>query len=53
LGLRVDVGTGYRIYYELLGTEVMVLLGGGGNYLQSAQIDRAVTYWKSAQKELA
>jgi putative addiction module killer protein len=49
--LRVDVGAGYRIYYGRMGVEIVLLLCGGDKSSQSQDIERAVGYWKSAQKE--
>jgi putative addiction module killer protein len=43
--LRIDVGQGYRVYYAIAGTEVVLLLCGGGKRTQDADIDRACAYW--------
>lgn len=42
--LRVDVGTGYRIYYCLNGMQIVLLLCGGNKATQTEDIDRAHQY---------
>jgi putative addiction module killer protein len=49
--LRVDVGPGYRVYYAIAGTEVVLLLCGGDKRTQSADIDRACAYWRDWQQK--
>jgi putative addiction module killer protein len=44
--LRVDWGPGYRIYYACAGPRLTVVLCGGDKRKQSADIERAVRYWK-------
>lgn len=44
--LRIDWGPGYRVYYALAGKTVVLLLCGGDKRRQSADINRAVTYWQ-------
>jgi putative addiction module killer protein len=44
--LRLDVGTGYRIYYAIAGQEIVLLLCGGDKRTQDADIDRAVANWQ-------
>lgn len=41
--LRIDWGPGYRVYYAMLGTSVL-LLCGGDKRRQSSDIDRARSY---------
>jgi putative addiction module killer protein len=48
--LRIDVGKGYRVYYAISGTEVVLLLCGGDKQTQTADIDRACEYWRDWQK---
>ena len=43
--LRVDVGPGYRVYYALAGTTIVLLLCGGDKGSQQRDIDAAVRYW--------
>lgn len=47
--MRVDVGPGYRIYYAMAGTKVVLLLLGGDKRTQDADIDRACGYWQDWQ----
>lgn len=44
--LRIDVGAGYRIYYGLAGTKVVLLLCGGDKDSQSSDIENACDSWK-------
>ena len=44
--LRIDVGPGFRIYYAIAGTQVILLLCGGDKSTQDADINRACTYWQ-------
>src|ERR1700722_8377183 len=48
--LRVDWGPGYRVYYAPAGRKLVVLLCGGDKRKQSADIKRAVEYWKDYQR---
>ena len=48
--LRVDVGPGYRVYYAIAGTHVVLLLLGGDKRTQAADIDRACAYWQDWQR---
>jgi len=48
--LRVDVGPGYRVYYAIAGTQVVLLLLGGDKRTQAADIDRACAYWQDWQR---
>ena len=43
--MRIDVGTGYRVYYARAGTKIILLLCGGDKRRQSADIARARRYW--------
>ncbi|MFZ2854853.1 MAG: type II toxin-antitoxin system RelE/ParE family toxin [Rhodocyclaceae bacterium] len=43
--LRVDIGTGYRVYYGKHGQALVVLLCGGDKGSQQADIIRAKAYW--------
>lgn len=48
--LRVDVGTGYRVYYARSGNEVVLLLCGGDKKTQAADIIKAKEYWNEYKK---
>jgi len=48
--LRIDVGPGYRFYYAIEGSQVVLLLCGGDKRTQSADIHRACLYWKDWQR---
>ena len=43
--LRVDIGTGYRVYYGKYGQALIILLCGGDKGSQQADITRAKAYW--------
>lgn len=43
--LRVDIGTGYRVYYGKHGQALIILLCGGDKGSQQADINRAKAYW--------
>lgn len=40
--MRIDVGTGYRVYFTLRGGELIILLAGGDKSTQQADIKRAI-----------
>lgn len=42
--LRIDVGTGYRVYYCMEGTQIVLLLCGGDKDTQTEDIARARQY---------
>ena len=42
--LRIDWGPGYRIYYAIIGIEIVLLLCAGDKRKQSADITRALNY---------
>ena len=44
--LRIDFGPGYRVYYAMNGTKLVLLMCGGDKRTQSADIDRACSYWQ-------
>ena len=44
--LRIDIGPGYRLYYAIAGSAVVLLLCGGDKVTQAADINRACEYWK-------
>ena len=38
--LRIDYGPGYRVYFKLFGTTVVMLLAGGDNRTQQRDIEK-------------
>ncbi|AKH64002.1 MULTISPECIES: type II toxin-antitoxin system RelE/ParE family toxin [Photorhabdus] len=48
--LRIDQGPGYRVYYSLVGREVVLLLVGGDKRAQDADIDQAIECLKDYLK---
>jgi len=50
--LRIDVGTGYRVYYAMAGKQVILLLCCGDKRTQEADILRACEYWQDWQRRL-
>jgi len=48
--LRIDWGPGYRVYYAMAGRTCVLLLCGGDKRRQSADIKRAIEYWKDYKK---
>jgi putative addiction module killer protein len=47
--LRIDVGPGYRFYYAIAGTQVVLLISGSDKRSQDAEIARACEYWQDWQ----
>jgi putative addiction module killer protein len=43
--LRLDFGTGYRIYFGQVDTTIVLLLCGGDKSSQQRDIERAKNYW--------
>ncbi len=48
--VRIDQGAGYRVYYAMSGTVVVLLLCGGDKGFQDSDIERAIGYWKDWQR---
>jgi putative addiction module killer protein len=48
--LRIDIGPGYRVYYAMNGTQVILLLLAGDKRTQAGDIDRACSYWQDWQR---
>lgn len=40
--LKIDVGPGYRVYYSMLGDQLLLLLAGGSKSTQSKDIAKAL-----------
>lgn len=51
--LRIDWGPGYRVYYAMAARTCVLLLCGGDKRKQSADIKRAIEYWKDYQERTA
>jgi len=45
--IRMNFGSGYRVYYGREGRAVIILLGGGNKRRQAADIALAVQRWRS------
>lgn len=43
--LRIDYGSGYRIYFGQIGTTIVLLLCGGDKSTQNRDILKAIEYW--------
>lgn len=43
--LRIDHGAGYRVYYGMIGKEIVLLLCGGDKRTQSRDIEKAIEYF--------
>ena len=50
--LRFFFGSGYRVYFGMLGDAVILLLCGGDKSHQADDIMKATIYWKEAQNEI-
>lgn len=48
--LKVDWGSGYRVYYGQIGKTIVLLLCGGDKRTQDADIERAVDYFKDFKR---
>ena len=48
--LRIDWGSGYRVYYAKLERTCVLLLCGGDKRKQAADIKRAIEYWEDFQQ---
>jgi putative addiction module killer protein len=40
--LKIDVGPGYRVYYNFRGGKLLLLLGGGAKSTQNKDIEKAL-----------
>ena len=48
--LRIDYGPGYRLYFALDGSRVVLLLLGGDKSSQDRDIARAIECWRDYQR---
>ena len=48
--LRIDYGTGYRIYYSMIGKKLILLLCGGDKRTQNRDIEQAIKYLEDYKK---
>ncbi len=49
--LKIDYGAGYRVYYSIIGTTVVLLLCAGDKKTQQKDIDRAIDYLRKYKEE--
>jgi putative addiction module killer protein len=49
--LRLDFGSGYRVYFSCVGKTIVVLLGGGDKSTQQKDIQTAIKVWEKYQNE--
>lgn len=43
--LKIDFGPGYRVYFGVMGQQIVVILCGGSKRTQSRDIEKALEYW--------
>lgn len=48
--MRIDYGTGYRVYFAIEGNRLILLLLGGDKSTQGRDIKRAQHYWRDHQE---
>jgi len=51
--LRIDYGPGYRVYYAMAGRTCVLLLCGGDKRKQTADVERAIGFWKDYKRRIA
>ena len=49
--LRVDVGPGYRVYFSIKNSEIIILLIGGDKSTQSSDIKKAKEIFRELENE--
>lgn len=48
--LRIDYGSGYRVYFGQLGSTIVLLLCGGDKSTQVRDIEQAKRYWNEHRR---
>lgn len=48
--LRIDYGSGYRIYFGQIGKTIILLLCGGDKKTQAKDIEIAKKYWRDYRR---
>jgi putative addiction module killer protein len=48
--LKIDVGPGYRVYYTIRGTRLLLLLAGGDKSTQQRDIENAIRLARNYQE---
>ncbi|GBF81386.1 type II toxin-antitoxin system RelE/ParE family toxin [Aphanothece sacrum] len=48
--LRINYGSGYRIYFRIIGSTIILLLCGGDKSTQTKDINTAQQYWRDYDK---
>lgn len=51
--LRLDFGSGYRIYYGEDGSKIVILLCAGNKKTQQKDIEKAIQYWTEYKRDLS
>ena len=49
--LRIDYGPGYRVYYKMIESSVVILLAGGSKGTQSRDIEKALQLAHNLQEK--
>ena len=49
--LRIDFGPGYRVYYKMIKSSVVILLAGGSKGTQSRDIEKALQLAHNLQEK--
>ncbi len=48
--MRIDTGSGYRVYFAVSGLSIVLLLCGGTKKTQQSDIETAYEYWSEYKK---
>ena len=49
--MRIDVGAGYRLYFTIRNSEILILLAGGDKSTQAKDIEKAIKLAKDTNHE--